>query len=51
MTVWQDLRAGKAVDMTSPAYQPVIEELRRADRALYVLNHTAPGEQAQIKAW
>lgn len=49
MTVWQDLRAGKAIDMTSSAYQPVIEELRRADRALYVLNHTAPGEQAQ--AW
>ena len=42
MNVFEKLKAGEAVDMLSSEYLPVIEELNRANLALYRLNHTEP---------
>ncbi|KAL6617511.1 sugar O-acetyltransferase [Neocallimastix sp. 'constans'] len=42
MDVFQRLKNGETVDMTSEDYKPVIEELNRANVSLYHLNHTEP---------
>ena len=42
MDIFEKLKAGKPVDMMSPEYRPAIEELHRADLALFRLNHTEP---------
>ena len=42
MDVFEKLKAGDPVDMLSPEYRPAVEELRRADLALYHLNHIEP---------
>lgn len=49
--IFDELRAGKAVDMRSVEYRPVIAELHRADDALFQLNHTEPRTQKQAEAW
>lgn len=49
--VFAKLRAGQPVEMTSTEYRPAIEELHRADSALYRLNHTAPRTADQASAW
>ena len=40
MDVFEKLRNGEAVKMHSEEYLPVIEELHRADKALYHVNHS-----------
>lgn len=42
MNIFTKIANGEAVDMRSPEYRPVIEELNRADDALYDVNHTRP---------
>jgi len=42
MDIFEKLKAGEPVDMMSSEYHPAIEELRRADLALFHLNHTEP---------
>ncbi len=51
MNIWEKLKAGEAVDMMSEEYAPVIEELLRADTALYHINHTEPRSKEQQEAW
>ena len=47
MNVFEKLKNGESVDMMSEEYRPAIEELLRADRALFHLNHAEP----QTEAW
>ena len=47
MDIFEALKAGHEVDMCSESYRPCIEELHRADRALFHLNHAEP----QTEAW
>lgn len=49
--VFEKLRRGQKVDMRSSEYRAAIEELHRADSALYQLNHSAPRTESQEKAW
>lgn len=49
--IWEKLKAGEAVDMMSQEYIPVIEELQRANKALYHVNHTEPYSDEQKEAW
>ncbi len=42
MDIWETLEKSIPVDMTSTEYQPVIEELHRADSILFDLNHSKP---------
>ncbi len=42
MDIFEKLKSGEPVDMMSPEYRPAVEELRRADLALFYLNHTEP---------
>lgn len=42
MDIFEKLKNGESVDMLSPEYRPVINELRRADLALHRLNHAEP---------
>lgn len=50
MDIFEKLKAGEPVDMMSPEYRPAIEELRRADLALFRLNHTEPAPEKLSKA-
>lgn len=51
--IFEKLKSGAPVDMMSEEYLPAIEELQRADKALFRLNHAMPGsdEQAAATAW
>jgi acetyltransferase-like isoleucine patch superfamily enzyme len=40
--VFAKLKSSQPVDMTSEEYRPVIDELQRADTALFHLNHAEP---------
>lgn len=51
MEIFEKLRNGEPVDMMSAEYVPVIEELKRADVALFHLNHQVPGSEAQKEAF
>ena len=51
MDIFESLRAGQEVDMYSEAYRPCIEELHRADRALFHLNHAEPRSDAWKNAF
>lgn len=51
MDVFEKLKNGEAVDMMSEEYRPAIAELRRADNALFHLNHAEPGSDEQKKAF
>ena len=42
MDIFDKLKSGEPVDMMSEEYRPAIDELHRADRALFRLNHTEP---------
>ena len=50
MDIFEKLRSGDAVDMMSEEYRPVVEELHRADTALFHVNHAEPGSSAQRAA-
>ena len=49
MNIFDKLKAGDPVDMLSQEYLPVIEELRRADLALFHLNHMEPTNENEAK--
>ncbi len=42
MNVFEKLKNGEPVDMHSEEYHPAVEELHRADKALFHLNHAEP---------
>ena len=46
MDLFAALKAGQEVDMYSEAYRPCVEELHRADSALFHLNHAEPRTDA-----
>ena len=50
MRVFDKLRAGEPVDMMSEEYRPAIEELTRANIALYHVNHTEPFSEENAAA-
>lgn len=50
MTVFDKLKNGEAVDMFSEEYKPAIEELTRANLALYHVNHSEPGSKEHQSA-
>lgn len=50
MNVFEKLKSGEPVDMLSPEYRHAIDELRRADLALFHLNHTEPTQENVAKA-
>ena len=49
MDIFEKLKSGEPVDMLSPEYRPVIDELRRADLALFRLNHAEPTPENMAK--
>lgn len=51
MDIFEMLKSGATVDMHSQEYAPVIEELIRADKALFHLNHAEPHSEAQKAAF
>ena len=51
MDIFEKLKSGEPVDMMSEEYRPAIEELMRADKALFHLNHAEPGSEEQSKAF
>ncbi len=51
MSVFEKLKNGEPVDMMSEEYRPAVEELHRADRALFRLNHAEPQSDGQKKAF
>ncbi|MCR5663071.1 MAG: sugar O-acetyltransferase [bacterium] len=51
MDIFEKLKSGEPVDMHSPEYAPVIDELFRADKALFHLNHSEPRSDAQKAAF
>ncbi len=50
MDIFEKLRSGAPVDMMAEEYQPVIQELIRANKALFQINHTEPGTPENDKA-
>ncbi len=50
MNVFEKLKNGEPVNMRSSEYRPAVEELHRADKALFHLNHAEPGSEEQRKA-
>ena len=42
MNIFEKLKNGEPVDMTSEEYKPAVSELIRANMALYKLNHSEP---------
>ena len=51
MDIFEKLKSGEPVDMMSEEYGPAIEELIRADKALFHINHAEPGSDEQKKAF
>ncbi len=51
MELFEKLKSGEPVDMMSGEYLPAIEELQRADTALFHLNHAVPGSDEQKRAF
>ena len=51
MNVFEKLKNGEAINMRSPEYAPVIEELYRTDLALFHLNHAQPRSDEQRTAF
>lgn len=49
--IFEKIRDGQPVDMLSDAYRPAVDELNRADTALFKLNHTQPRTKEQQLAW
>ena len=50
MDVFDKLEKGEPVDMFSEEYLPAIEELNRANKALFHVNHTEPGSKENADA-
>ena len=50
MNIFEKLRSGEPVDMMSEEYRPAIEELHRADKALFHLNHASPRSEEWKRA-
>ena len=50
MDIFEKLKSGIPVDMHSQEYLPAIEELHRANKALYHVNHTEPGSKENEEA-
>ena len=50
MEIFEKLKSGEPVDMMSEEYGPVIEELLRADKALFHVNHSEPGSEERNMA-
>ena len=48
--IFEKLKNGEAVDMLSEEYRPVINELHRADEALFYVNHALPRSDEQKAA-
>lgn len=44
--VFEKIKNGQPVDMTTSEYYPAIEELHRTEKVLFQLNHTMPHSQA-----
>lgn len=42
MDIFEKIHNGEEVNMLSPEYRPVIDELHRADNALFDLNQSRP---------
>ena len=51
MNVFEKLRSGEPVYMLSEEYRPAVEELHRADRALFHLNHAEPRSEEWTQAF
>ena len=49
MDIFEKLKSGEPVDMLSPEYRPAIDELHRADLALFRLNHAEPTPENMAK--
>ena len=50
MNIFEKIKTGAPVDMMSEEYRPVVEELLRADTALFHVNHAEPRSEKQKKA-
>ena len=50
MDIFEKLKNGEAVDMHSPEYRPVVEELHRTYKALHHLNSAEPLSEQQSDA-
>ena len=50
MDIFEKLESGAAVDMYTPEYRPVVEELHRTYKALHRLNAAEPLSEEQRKA-
>lgn len=50
MTIFEKIKTGAPVDMMSEEYKPVVEELLRADKALFRVNHAEPRSDEWTKA-
>ena len=51
MDIFKKIRNGEAVNMLSDEYLPAIEELKRANIALYHVNRSEPGSEQMEKAF
>ena len=51
MDVFEKLRNGDPVDMKSAEYRPAVEELHRANKALFHLNHAEPQTEGWSRAF
>ena len=51
MDVFEKLRKGDPVDMKSAEYRPAVEELHRANKALFHLNHAEPQTEGWSRAF
>jgi len=51
MEIFEKLKSGEPMDMFADEYLPAIEELQRADKALFRLNHTEPQTAEQKQAF
>ena len=51
MNIFEKLRSGEPVDMMSEEYRPAVQELHRADKALFHLNHAEPQSEEWSRAF
>ncbi len=49
--IFTRIHNGEKVNMLDPDYKEVVQELHRADTALFHLNHAEPRSEKQSKAW
>ena len=51
MNIFEKLKSGEPVDMMAEEYRPAIQELHRADKALFHLNHAEPQSEEWSRAF